>query len=116
MRQLTFNPRLHFGIHDWLHVGILILAALGYAAHDWLWYSDDPFAAFNRHVIGEVGLDDTWVNGAPVKSHFETWSWYGRLVQVVSTVLIVLATCIVLVVAGRGLEPLWNRLGPFWSR
>ena len=97
LRGLSYNPRKNLGIHDWIHVVLMLLAAFGYAAHLLLWYIDDPFAAFDRNVIGEVGLDDKWIDAVPVQNHFAEWSEWGQRCQAWACMVIVIATAIGLI-------------------
>jgi hypothetical protein len=110
LRGLSYNPRQYLGVHDWVHVALMLFAAVGYAVHLLLWRMDDPFAAFDRNVIGEVGLDDDWVDAQPVQSHFEQWSQWGQSCQAWSCVLIVVATVIGLVdqVTPKQRNTLWT--------
>ena len=97
LRGLSYNPRKFLGIHDWIHVFLMLVTAVGYATHLLLWHTDDPFAAFDRNVISEVGLDDNWVDAVPVQNHFSQWSAWGQRCQAWACVVIVVATAIGLI-------------------
>ena len=96
-RGLSYSPRLYLGVHDWMHVLLMLSAAVGYASHLWFWHLNDPFAAFDRDIIGEIGLDDKWVDARPVQTHFTQWSQWGQSCQAWSAALIVTVTCIGLI-------------------
>ena len=95
--ELTVNPQTRLGIHDWVQMILLILSALGYAVHGWFWYTDDPFAAFNQNFVGEVGLNGNWIDAAPVQREFAAWSWWGRFVQLMSFIIIIVAMAVGLI-------------------
>lgn len=97
LRGLSYSPRKYLGVHDWIHVLLMLAAATGYAVHLLLWHLNDPFAAFDRAIIGDIGLDDSLVDARPVQNHFAQWSQWGQSCQAWSTAVVLTVTFVGLV-------------------
>ena len=112
LSALTFHPKHHFGIHDWVQVALMLATAFGFGLHALLWYLDDPFDAFNRDIVGAVGLDNSGgveVDAAPMQTRFSLWSSVGLWCTIVSSLLVLVATGIGMAdqLPSKGRNALW---------
>jgi len=87
-------------MHDWVDMSLNCLAAVGFMLHGVLWTFRDPFDAFDRNVMREVGLDESTaklINIKTVQLHFTQWSYWGKRVQVAASAIISLAVVVGLI-------------------
>lgn len=97
---VAMRPRScqQYNVHDWVNLSLNCLAALGFAVHGLLWTYRDPFEAFDRNVMQEVGLSDgstaNVVNISAVQEHFRHWSYWGKRVQAYAVALIGMAVLV----------------------
>eukprot|EP01043_Picozoa_sp_COSAG02_P048530 COSAG02_NODE_4774_length_4994_cov_1.223902_2_plen_1320_part_00 len=98
-RNTTVRPHKMMKKHDLIHLCVMLAAAFGFFLHGYLWSIDDPFIAFNTHIVRNLGLtgSDVKIDASAVERSFTEWSMLGQSMQKGSTVLILSVAVISLI-------------------
>eukprot|EP01047_Picozoa_sp_COSAG01_P050112 COSAG01_NODE_5030_length_4536_cov_15.098715_2_plen_1085_part_00 len=92
VRSMTFHGVLKGRDCDRLH-GCCLLAALVTAAiHGQMWSRHDPFARFDRNILGQLGVGGQYIDAQHVQQSFALWSHYGQTLQRYGCVVLLFAT------------------------